>query len=284
MAIDYEVEYNNRARVPEHPEIFARWQREAAAYRAEAGGEGRTELGLRYGRSPRQIIDLFQAKGGGSTAPLAMFVHGGYWRSLEPATFSQMARGLNARGVTVAVSGYDLAPQVSIGEIIKQTQQACLFLWQRLGRRIMVSGHSAGGHLAACMVATDWKALAADAPGDLVPVGYAISGLFDLSPLLHLATNADFKLDAAEARRISPLFWPVPKNRVLDAVVGGIESAEFLRQSRIVADGWRERGAETRYEAVPGMNHFTVCDAMSDPNSGMVDRLAELSRRTAAWT
>ena len=281
MAIDYEVEYNNRARVPEHPEIFARWQREAAAYRAEAGGDGRAELGLRYGASPRQIIDLFKAKDG--TAPLAMFVHGGYWRSLEPATFSQMARGLNTRGVTVAVSGYDLAPQVSIGEIIRQTQQACLFLWKRFGQRIMVSGHSAGGHLAACMVATDWKALDRDAPADLVPAGYAISGLFDLSPLLHLATNADFKLDAAEARRISPLFWPVAKNRVLDAVVGGIESAEFLRQSRIVADGWRERGVETRYEAVPGMNHFTVCDAMSDPKSGMVDRLAELAQRTAAW-
>jgi len=283
MAIDYEVEYNNRARVPEHPEIFARWQREAAAYRAQASAEKRAELGLRYGPSPRQFIDLFLAKGD-SGAPLAMFVHGGYWRSLEPSTFSQMARGLNARGVTVAVNGYDLCPQVSIGDIIKQTQQACLHLWKRFGRRIMVSGHSAGGHLAACMVATDWKTLASDAPADLVPAGYAISGLFDLSPLLHLASNADFKLDAAEARRVSPLLWPVAKNRVLDAVVGGIESAEFLRQSEIIADGWRERGVETRYEAVPGMNHFTVCDAMSDPKSAMVDRLTELSRRTQAWS
>jgi arylformamidase len=283
MAVDYEVEYNNRARVPEHPEIFTRWQREAAAYRAQASAEKRAELGLRYGETPRQFIDLFLPKES-SGAPLAMFVHGGYWRSLEPASFSQMARGLNARGVAVAVSGYDLCPQVSIGDIITQTQQACLYLWKRLGRRIMVSGHSAGGHLAACMVATDWKALAGDAPADLVPAGYAISGLFDLSPLLHLATNADFKLDAAEARRISPLFWPVAKSRVLDAVVGALESAEFLRQSRIIADGWRERGVETRYDAIPGANHFTICDAMSDPKSAMVERLAELSRRAHAST
>ena len=191
-----------------------------------------------------------------------------------------MARGMNTHVVTVAVSGYDLAPQVSIGQIVGQTQQACLYLWKRFKKRIMVSGHSAGGHLAACMVATDWKALDAGAPADLAPVGYAISGLYDLAPLLHLATNADFKLDAAEARRISPLFWPVAKGRVLDAVVGGAESSEFLRHSRTIADGWREKGVETRYEALPGMNHFTVCDPMIDSNSAMTTRLVELARKT----
>ena len=284
MAIDYEVEYNNRARVPEHPEIFARWARDGAAYRDEAGKEGRAEIGLKYGPSARQTIDLFRPSGrtGHSTqdSPLALFIHGGYWRSLEPSSFSQMARGMNAHGVMVAVSGYDLAPQVSIGQIVEQTQAACLYLWKRFNKRIMVSGHSAGGHLAACMVATDWKKLDAGAPADLAPVGYAISGLYDLAPLLHLATNADFKLDAAEARRISPLFWPVAKGRVLDAVVGGAESSEFLRQSKIIADGWRDKGVETRYEALPGMNHFNVCDPTTDPNSAMTKRLVELAKRT----
>jgi arylformamidase len=268
MAIDWEVEYNNRARVPEHPAIFARWQRDAAAYRAEMGKEGHTEIGLKYGPSPRQTVDLFKPQRGDASAPLAMFIHGGYWRSLEPASFSQMARGMNDHGVVVAVPGYDLCPQ------------ACLYLWRRYRRRIMVSGHSAGGHLAACMVATDWKKLDASAPADLVPAGYAISGVFDLSPLLHLASNTDFKLDEAEARRVSPLFWPVPHGLVLDAVVGGDESSEFLRQSKIVADGWREKGVETRYEAIPGMNHFTVCDAMTDPNSAMTKRLVTLAKRT----
>jgi arylformamidase len=278
-AIDYEVEYNNRARVPEHPEIFARWARDGAAYREEASKDGRAEIGLKYGASPRQTIDVFKPRGG-HDGPLALFIHGGYWRSLEPSSFSQMARGMNAHGVTVAVSGYDLAPQVSIGQIVEQTQQACLFLWKRLKKRIMVSGHSAGGHLAACMVATDWKSLDAGAPADLAPAGYAISGLYDLAPLLHLATNADFKLDETEARRISPLYWPLVRGKTLDAVVGGDESSEFLRQSKIVADDWRERGAQTRYEAVPGMNHFTVCDPMTDPNSAMTKRLVELAKKT----
>ncbi len=282
MAIDYEAEYNNRARVPEHPAIFERWQREAEAYRKQAGAEGRAELGLAYGPSPRQYVDVFLPKGGGHGAPLALFVHGGYWRSLDPSMFSQMARGMNAHGVAVAVSGYDLAPQVSIGEIVAQTRQACLFLWRRFARRIMVSGHSAGGHLAACMVATDWREIATDAPADLVPTAYSVSGLFDLSVLLHLAGVADFRLDAAEARRISPLFWTPPKGRVFDAVVGGAESSEFLRHSREIAAQWSRQGVETRYEELPGANHFTACDPMADPGSAMTARLVELSKRAAA--
>ena len=278
MAIDYEVEYNNRARVHDHPQIFERWTREAAAYRDETTKEGRAEIGLKYGPSPRQTIDLFKPRGG--SGPLALFIHGGYWRSLEPASFSQTARGMNAHGVTVAVSGYDLSPQVSIGQIIEQTRSACLYLWKKLGQRIMVSGHSAGGHLTACMIATDWKKLEPSAPADFTPVGYAISGLFDLEPLLHLAGNAEFKLDAAEARRISPLFWPVERGRVLDAVVGGDESSEFLRHSKAVADGWRAKGVETRYEVIPGTNHFTICDPMADPNSAMTKRMVELAKRT----
>ena len=101
-AIDYEVEYNNRARVPEHPEIFARWTHEAELYRAEMLKNGRAELGLTYGSTPRQIIDLFLAER--QDAPLAIFIHGGWWRSLEPSLFSQMARGPNGHGITVVIS------------------------------------------------------------------------------------------------------------------------------------------------------------------------------------
>jgi arylformamidase len=277
MAIDYEVEYNNRARVPEHPQIFERWQKEAAAYRDQAKAEGRAELGLKFGNSPRQIVDLFMPRGGGTNAPLAIFIHGGYWRSLEPAMFSQLARGMNAHGVTVAVSGYDLVPQVSIADIVTQTEAACVFLWKKFGKRIMVSGHSAGGHLAGCMAATDWKKHGA--PADLVPAAYAISGLYDLTVLTHLGGNAEFKLTEASAKTISPLFWPSPKGKVFDSVVGGIESSEFLRQSKIIVDAWAKDN-ETRYEAIPGMNHFTICDAMSDPNSAMTARLVQLAKRT----
>jgi arylformamidase len=275
--IDYETEYNNRGRVPEHPEIFARWARDAAAYREAATREGRAELGISYGPTPRQYYDLFLPAAGRIDAPLAMFIHGGYWRALDPSGFSHMARGLNARGVALAVPGYDLCPQVTIADIIAQLRDATLHLWQRLGRRMLISGHSAGGHLAACMLATDWPARAAGAPADLVPCGYAISGLFDLGPLIHTTMNADFKLTVESARAISPQFWPVAQRRTFDAVVGGDESSEFLRQSKSIADAWAKAGVTTRYEAVAGMNHFTVIDALTAPDGAMVARLTELA-------
>ena len=276
MPVDYEVEYNNRARVPEHPQIFARWEREGAAYRAAASG---TELGLSFGPSPRQKLDIFPA---GDGAPLALFIHGGWWRSLDPALFSQSAAGPNKHGVTVAVAGYDFCPQVSIAQIVEQMRAACLFLWRKRKQRIFVYGHSAGGHLAACLVATDWKTLAPDAPADLVPAGYAISGVFDLAPLAQISVNADLKLDAKSAHDLSPLYWPVPAGRVFDAVVGGLESSEFLRQSHAIVDAWRQGTALTRYEEIANANHFTVVDPLADPNSAMTRRVVELARQVNA--
>jgi arylformamidase len=273
MSIDYEVEYDNRSRVPEHPEIFTRWQKEAAAYRASAHN---AKPGLPYGPSMRRTIDLFPAKDD-DRAPLAMFIHGGWWRSLEPSMFSQMAAGPNARGISVAIAGYDLCPHCSIADIIEQIRAACLFLWRKRRQRICIYGHSAGGHLAACMVTQDWKAFASDAPADLVPAAYAISGVFDLEPLVHVSQNLDLRLDESEARRVSPLHWRVPAGRSLDAVVGALESSEFLRQSKSIAEAWRRAQALTRYEEIAGTNHFTVVDPLTDPGSAMTARVAALA-------
>ncbi|CAN0471787.1 unnamed protein product, partial [Phaeothamnion confervicola] len=223
------------ARVKQHPEILARMGDAASAYRAHAAADGRADFNASYGPSPRQFVDIFFSSAG-SDAPLAMFIHGGYWRSLEPAMFSSLARGLNAHGVTVAIAGYDLCPAVGIGQIIAQMEQACLFLWDRFRKPILVHGHSAGGHLATAMLATDWRKHGA--PENLVPSAMAISGLFDLAPLMATAMNADFKLDEAEAHRLSPLHWPPPAGRMLDAVVGGAESNEFLRQSGAIVERW----------------------------------------------
>jgi arylformamidase len=281
MPIDYEVEYNNRARVPDHAQIFARWTREAEDYRAQAMQERRAELGLAYGESPRQFIDLFAARPGAAAAPFALFIHGGYWRSLDPGMFSHMARGLNAHGVSVAVAGYDLCPHVTVADIIEQIRHACLFLWLRTKQRIMVYGHSAGGHLAGAMLATQWHTLYPKMPTDLVPAAYSASGVFDLTPLIGVSTNQDLRLDAQSAQEVSPVFWPAPSGRVFDAVVGGLESAEFLRQSRIIVDAWSKGGAQTRYEAIPDKNHFTVLDAFADPQSAMVARLVGLAKMAA---
>ncbi|MGE3991211.1 alpha/beta hydrolase [Pseudorhodoplanes sp.] len=274
MATDNSAAYNNRAAVADFPDIVAQWQRDGAAYREAMAQQGRAELDVRFGPTERQYVDLFKAKD--PQAPVALFIHGGYWRAMSPKEHSHLARGLSAHGVTVAVAGYDLAPQVSIAQIIEEMRNAVLFLWKRYGRRIMVYGHSAGGHLTACMMATDWPSLDVTAPADLVPAGYAISGVFDLAGLVDTDMNVDFRLDESSARAASPLFWPAPDGRVLDIVVGGDELPEFIRLSRVMADTWGAAGVQTRYEAVPGKHHFNVVAPLADPMSAMTTRLVEL--------
>ena len=275
-----EREYNLRAAFPDHPEWFARWAADSAAARRKLNGA----LDLRYGSGPKQTLDLFPA-----ARPHAalMFIHGGYWRALDKQDHSFVAPPLVERGIGVAVVNYDLCPDVSIARIAEQCREAALWLMREGARydvpakRLVVAGHSAGGHLAACMLATDWKALAPDAPADLVPAAYSISGVFDLEPLVQVSMNSDLRLDAAEARRVSPIHWPLAHPCEFDAVVGGLESSEFLRQSRMIVDAWSGQ-ATTRYEEIPGTNHFTILDALPRADSAMVERLAVLCKHAQA--
>jgi arylformamidase len=266
--IDYEAEYNNRARVPEHPALIAGWAHDAKAWR-----EQQRFHTIAYGPGARHTIDVFPARGEGD---LVVFIHGGYWQALDGSFFSHLAAGLNAHGVSVAIPSYDLCPQVSIEDIIAQMRTAARAL-APLSRRLVVSGHSAGGHLAACLLATDWRSLDPALPQNLVKAAYAISGLFDLGPLAKTSVNNALGLDEAAARRASPLFWPPPLHGSLDAVVGGDESAEYHRQSRIIVDTWGRAGIETRFSEVPGANHFTAIAPLADPDSPMTRRLLELA-------
>jgi arylformamidase len=269
---DFEVEYNNRARVPEHPSLIAGWAREAQAYRESEKDRFHTTC---YGPGARNSIDVFASRNQGD---MVVFIHGGYWQALDGSFFSHLAAGLNAHGVGVAIPSYDLCPQVSIDEIIAQMRMAARALAPR-SRRLVVSGHSAGGHLAACLMATDWRSIDAGLPQDLVKAAYAISGLFDLGPLLKTSVNNALGLDEAAARRASPLFWPPPSHGTLDAVVGEAESAEYHRQSRGIVDVWGHAGIDTRLAEVPGANHFTAIAPLADPNSPMTLRLLELALR-----
>ncbi len=272
--IDYEVEYNNRARVPENPALMAGWASDAAAYR-----EQRTPHRISYGPGPRHVIDVFAGEGAEQNkAPLVVFIHGGYWQALDGSWFSHMARGLNAHGIGVAVPTYDLCPQVSVADIIMQMREAMRELAELSGQ-LVVSGHSAGGHLAACMLATDWKAYDASLPSDLVGAAYTISGLFDLEPLVPTSINKALGLDQTTARAASPLFWQPPGHGSLDAVVGEAESAEYHRQSLGIVEVWGQTGIATQYGTVPAANHFTAIAPLADPASAMTLRLKELAAR-----
>ncbi len=268
--VDYEVEYNNRARVPEHPSLIADWAKDAAAHR-----ERHAPQSIPYGPGARNTVDFFA---GDDEGPIVVFVHGGYWQALDGTFFSHLAGGLNAHGVSVAIPTYDLCPGVTVDDIIREMRTASREL-ARLGRSLVISGHSAGGHLAACMLATDWPAFDASLPEDLVIAAYAISGLFDLGPLVETSINHALHLDHTTARAVSPLFWNPPARGSLDAVVGENESAEYFRQSRTIVERWDAAGVATRLGTVPNANHFTAIAPLADPNSPMVLRLKQLAGR-----
>jgi len=263
-AVDLEAEYNNRARVPDHPRVMARWREAAEAARA-----AHPPVALRYGPGDREVMDVFEAAPG---APIAVFLHGGYWQALDRGWFSGLAPALLSHGVGLAIPSYDLAPAVRIGDILHQVRAATDAIRRRRdGARPVVFGHSAGGHKAACML-SEGRASAA----------VAISGVFDLRPLVHTSLNDALRLDDRQAAALSPVFWPAPNGStpggvVLDCIVGAEESPEFIRQSRMMADQWGANGVDTRFEALAGLDHFTVLDPLFDPASETTRRIAGLS-------
>lgn len=265
--LDLEAEYNNRARVPDHPTHIAGWQRDAAAYRETA----RSELDLAYGPGERHRLDLFYPQGGDAGGPVVLYIHGGYWQAFDKSSSSHLARGANERGLTVAIPSYDLAPQVKLADIVAQVEAAANFIIRSTGRPLVVSGHSAGGHLTACLMA---RPEALQRP---VRAAMPISGLFDLVPLVPTSINRALGMTVEEARGLSPLDWKPPANGRLVAVVGGAESGEFLRQSRTIVEQWGKAGLDTRYHEVPGAHHFDVIAGLTNPANPLVDILLELA-------
>jgi len=274
-AIDYEAEYNNRRRVPEYAEIAERWALLAAAYRLA----GDTELNQPYGSRERQRYDLFHAD---EDAPLIVYIHGGYWQRGDRKDYSFVARELNANGITVAIPSYSLCPAASVMEIVDEMQLCLAALWKKMKRHPVVIGHSAGGHLTAEMLARDWSGFAG-VPNNLVRAGYAISGVFDLAPLIGTSLNEALSLTKGTARASSPLFRPPPpKGRRLVAAVGGDESTEFLRQSREIAENWSKVGVNAECEVIAGTNHFTIVDELIRPGSAILTQIVAMAREAAA--
>ena len=270
--IDYEAEYNNRQRVPEHVDINERWSMLAAAYRLA----GETQLDQPYGSRERQRYDVFHAAA--DDAPLIVYIHGGYWQRGDRKDYSFVARELNANGITVAIPSYSLSPAVSVMEVGDDIQLCLAALWKRMKKRPIVVGHSAGGHLTAEMLARDWSGFPG-VPADLVRAGYAISGVFDLAPLIGTSLNEALSLTGGTARAASPLFRPPPpKGRRFVAAVGGDESEEFLRQSREVAERWSKVGVDARCEVIAGTNHFTIVDELIRPDSALLTQIVSLAR------
>lgn len=276
--MDFEVEYNNRARVPDWADIFADWQARSVRMRGEAVA---ADLGIPYGPTARQILDIVWPETG-RDAPVVLLIHGGYWQYMHPRDLTFAAEGLLKNGIGVALAGYDLAPDVPLDTIVSQLRGAAVCLYHRIRRRFAVTGHSAGGHLAACLTATRWQELDTRGPDDIVPAGAGISGVYEVEPLVQTSMNERLHLTDDEARRLSPALWDLPPGRRFETFTGGLESAEFLRQGRDLAAGWATQGAVTAAHVVEGTNHFTVVEQLADPASALVACLADMARDAAA--
>jgi arylformamidase len=257
--------YNNRALVPGHAEHFRKWGAESAdVLRSQP-----RELDIRYGAGPNEHLDVFPAHEPG--APVVVFIHGGYWRSLDKRDHSFIAPAFTSEGACVVIPNYALCPEVTIPEIAMQMVRALAWTWRNAARyggdpqRITVVGHSAGGHLAAMMLACVWPAAGNGLPGNLVKNALSISGLYDLEPIMHTPfLQSSLRLTPADARKASPALLPAPAHGTFYTVAGADESPEFLRHNELIQKAWGKERVPV-CEALPGLNHFSVLEALVQP-------------------
>ena len=265
-------QYNNRGRVPDFESVLARWAQASELVL----GSGHGVLDVPYGDGAGERLDIFPPLpgcGDGRPAPVMVFIHGGYWRSLDKKDHAFVAPAFNAAGALVVVPNYALCPAVTVEHISLQLARALLWVWRHAAQyggdpaRIMVAGHSAGGHLAAMLLSCRWKELDAQAPAQLLTGALSISGLFDMEPLRHTPyLQKDLQLSPASVARLSPAFFPRPKGGKLYATVGLDESDEFLRQSKLIRDVWGPTAVPV-CETVPGANHFSVLSHLVNPDA-----------------
>lgn len=276
-----DAEYNARAAIPDHPAIFERWRAASELARSQLP----CELDVAYGADPAERLDVFPAGGGtmggtpgGTTAgaPVLVFVHGGYWRSLDKADHDFIAPSFVADGAVVVLPNYSLCPAATIEQIALQTAQAVAWVLQHIREfggdpsRVALAGHSAGAHLVAMLLCCRWKDVAPGLPLQPLQGALGISGLYDLEPVRQAPFLADdLRLTPASVRRLSPAFFPRPK-RPLYAVVGGDESSEFRRQSQLIRDQWGPTSVPV-CETLVGQHHLSILTSLADPAGRLHD-------------
>lgn len=263
-----EADYNPRVAVPD----FERYLDDFAARGRAARGRLDGTLDVAYGDSGLQTLDVFPAAGG--APPINLFIHGGYWRALDKGDHSYLAEPLVAAGVTSVLLNYDLCPAVGLDDVVGQVRAGIAWVY-RHGRelggdpeRLYLSGHSAGAHLAVMAMAHDW-AKAEGLPANLVKGVTAVSGVYDLAPVLGVSVNQEIGLTPEVARRNSPTLAPPPPVCPLLLAIGGDETPGWIAQSVDFQAACRARGTEAELLRVPGEHHFSIALALADPATAL---------------
>ncbi len=275
---ELELQYDSGARSPELTATRDARQKRVGAEAAEVRKAAKAKLDVVYGPHTREKIDVFQSAS--PNAPLMAFIHGGYWKQRAKDEFAWMAPAFTKRGIAFASIGYPLCPEVRIGDIVGSVRRALVHLSNNAAAlgfdpaRIHVAGHSAGGHLAAMMAATDFAALGG--PAGLVKSATCVSGLYDLEPLAMVKVNQDLKIQPGDIAPLSPLRLTPRAHVTLNATVGDQEAPEFVRHTTELIAAWREKGADVTESAAPGFHHFNVLDEFGRAGRPMFERVAKV--------
>lgn len=263
-------EYDNRAKVADFQGYLNRWEEESGETRSQFA----CELDLSYGPSAAETLDLFlppKASEDGGASPLQVFFHGGYWRALSKNEFSYVARAFAPAGAMTAVVDYALMPIVTMDELIRQCRASVAWLYRNAAtwgadrERIYISGHSAGGHIVAMMMSTDWTEFDSELPASLVKGGVGISGLYDLDPIQRCFLNGDLNLSDSAVQKNSPAILPDACRGPMLPAVGALEGPEYLRQSESLRRAWPTHC--TRPWVLPQQHHFSIADQLRSPES-----------------
>lgn len=277
LSQELEEQYNFRARRPDYATaVEPDWVRRSEEFRQYAEGV----LNLKYGSRARECLDFFPS--GRPNSPILVYFHGGYWQRGDKSLYSFVAEPFLEQGIHVALVSYDLCPTVRLSHITQQARCAVAWIHDHAAElggsrdQLFVTGHSAGGHITARLMGTDWGRIAPTLPPDLIKGGIPISGLFDLRPLMSTTINANLGLDTAEAHTESPLLHPMPSHAPQLVVCGGAETEHLRRQTDdYVCRFSSATRAMERYD-VPGCDHFDVVNALADANSELFRKVVAL--------
>ncbi len=284
----YNGMYNNRELVSQAGAHIEFWQQRSQEVLRETSN---SRVQAFFGDGQFENLDIYPVVNASKhektqLAPVVVFIHGGYWRSLYKEDHAFLAPAINQLGACAVVLNYDLCPQVSVEQITMQMVKALAWVWAHIGEyggdptRIHLVGHSAGGHLTALLMNARWKKFNKALPKDLVKSGLSISGLHELESIRKTPfLNVSLKLDEASAVKLSPAWMPKPKRGQLYGVVGGLESEEFIRQCLLIQTSWGKKAVPIA-KVIEGLQHFSILESLLEPDSVVSKILKKMIKKS----